>query len=737
MANIPNIPNIPEGSLPPSIPNGNPNVTNIPDGAPNIPNIPDGAPNIPNIPEGAPNVPNIPSGALNIPNIPDEVPNVPNITIDLPTTPITIPSKEKPDATKWILLTGDFQKDGAIISWLEKKDLENNCASIEECTLSSLDKKIKEMKPGSSETYIAILPPDKSEFIYLYKGYKRNDLYYYRSSEEYRSGCTYRKTDVSIEELKEAAINYFSNRQFPDLENSELIDERLDDSKISEIRKEWRDEFPIEFIDKVLQNVYLFYSPEETENRIFNFISKLQAKDDVDFGRIERMVNKEMKALLLEDIVLSPSQESIVTEIVQDMVQLIKEAHNEKELPDFSDIHDRWDDKLPIQFVDKVLKNVNMFCSLEETEFKIFRFLDTMLNKENIDLDDIDGKIKKRLDNLLAENIELTDSQKTALSEIGNNMKQILIGHFEKIKAEKEQKQKEADRKKAEAEAKAKTEAEARKAEAALRQKHMEAEEKAKKEKSRKRFRLGCLGIILVIFLFSLISSSIKSCQGKHDDQEYQTSTLQEQIIDTDDEIESSNLEIENVSADEGVEAMLEKKFDYVSGYDRYFEVKKNGKYGIADLKGNVKIAPQYDYISSADDELGVIEVRKNGKYGMVSLKTLTEIIKPKYDYISSVSEESKTIEVRANSKYGLLSTTNLSEIVEPTYDYIGSYNEETGLFEVRKNSRYGLFSPAKKKEVAPCIYNYISYDGGLYHVRKDSKTGYLNPDGSILKPLQ
>ena len=650
MANIPNIPNIPEGTIPPSIPNDNPNVPNIPGGAPNVPNIPNG------------------------------VPNVPDIPTEMSTSPINIPSKEKPDATKWILLTGDFQKDGAIISWFEKKDLENNCTSIEECTLSSLDKKIKEMKAGSSETYIAILPPDKSEFIYLYKGYKRNDLYYYRSSEEYRSGCTYRKTDVSIDELKEAAINYFTKSQLPDLEESELIDERLDDSKICEIRKEWKDKFPTEFIDKVLQNVYLFYSPEETESRIFGFIKKMQTKDDLDFGRVERMANKEMKALLLEDIVLSHSQESVVTEIVQDIVQILTNAHNKKE------------------------------------------------EQKRKESDSPRNRIREERDEAYFHRHDSPEDM-AKYQKLDKEYNDFINSIEEERKRQKEAKQAEEEAaKKAEA-AKAKAKTEARKAEAALRQKQKKAEEKAKKEKSRKRFRLGCLGIILVIILFSWISSSIKSCQRESEDQE--------QIINTDEEIESSDLDIESISADEGVEAMLENRFDYVCQYGNYFEIKKNEKYGIADLKGNVKIAPKYDYIGSADEDLGIVEVKQDDKYGMVSLKTLTEIVKPKYDYIGSVSEESKTIEVRTNGKYGLLSSDNLSEIVEPTYDYIGSYNEKTGLYEVRKNSKYGLFSPKLKKEVASCVFSYISYEGGLYQVRKDGKSGYLNSDGSVLKPLQ
>ena len=333
-----------------------------------------------------------------------------------------------------------------------------------------------------------------------------------------------------------------------------------------------------------------------------------------------------------------------------------------------------------------------------------------------------------------------------------NDMLQPLVKHFVKVKSEKKRKQQviktKADnnrkqqaitalkntdteakiKRNVEAEAR-KAEAEAKKAEAAQKRKQIEAEEDAIEEIKGKRRKWGCISIIAIIFIYSLLPSSIKSCQKEDESEDYV-----EEVADVTYIIDEGGIENLDISS---IEEMLEKKFDYVSQYDNYFEIRKKGKYGIADLKGNIIIKPQYDYISSPNEDLGVVEVRKNSKYGMVSLKTFSEIIETKYDYISSVSEESKTFEVRSNRKYGLFSADDLSEIVAPTYDYIGSYHEDTGLFEVRKDSKYGLFSPKKRKEVVPCEYDYLTYDGGLYRVRKDWKNGYLNSDGSLVKPLQ
>jgi len=697
------------------------------------------------------NTPNIPSNSSK--NVPPAVPQnkkqVPNIPGDVATNPI-IPdlSEVGTDDNKWLLVTGDFSKDNNLISWIEKKDIKSHSTSLETCTLLSLTRKIQELKRGDYNTYIALLPPDKPELIYLYGGARRYDLYYYTFD------FVYRLRDLEVDEWKEAAFNYFSKSLLPDFTDSDFIES----GKTKEIHERWEGKFSEEFLNKVLKNIYLFVSPEETEYKIFQFLDNMLDSDDdnidldIDDLVDEDEIKENLDALVKDGLELSDSQEAILEEIANDMLQILKQSQKKNVQQDFAEIHERWDGKLPKEFINKVLKNINLFVSPEEIEFKIFRYLEMMLNKDEIEFDGIERKIKKRLDALVKEGLELTDSQEAILDEIANDMLQILVKHFVKVKSENKRKQqviktkadnnrkqqtitaqKNADteaktKRNVEAEAK-KAETEARKAEATLKRKQIEAEEDALEEIKGKRRKWGCISIIAIIFIYSLLPSSIKSCQKEDESEDYV-----EEVADVTYIIDEGGIENLDISS---VEEMLEKKFDYVSKYDNYFEIRKKGKYGIADLKGNIKIKPQYDYIGSPNEDLGAVEVRKDSKYGMVSLKTLNEIIETKYDYIGFVSEKSKTFEVRDNSKYGLYSANDLSEIVAPTYDYIGIYNEDTGLFEVRKDSKYGLFSPKKRKEVAPCEYNFISYDNGLYRVSKNGKNGYLNSDGSLVKPLQ
>ena len=384
MANIPNIPNIPE----------------VPDG-----NIP------PAVPNGEPKIPDIPAASMSSDNS---------------------MKTEEDDGAKWLLLTGDFQKNGAIVSWLDKQDLEKFCTNLETCTLFSLEQRIRNLHPGDNNTYIAILPPDKSEFIYLYKN-RRCDLYYYTYD------YVYILKDVDEDDWREYAVNYFTNSQLPDFSDSEFI--ALD--KIIEIQQRWNDKLPQEFIDKVLRCVYLFCSPEETEFKIFRFLDKmLQKKDDGNLDRIERQIEKRLKALLKEDLTLSKAQQEILDDIASEMVNILSNTSHQEEKQTFPEIHERWDDKLPKEFIDKVLSNINLFCSPEETEFKIFRFLDKMLQKNDDDyLDGIERKIEKRLKALLKEDLTLSKAQQEILDDIANDMVSILKDSYH----EEENKQESSD----------------------------------------------------------------------------------------------------------------------------------------------------------------------------------------------------------------------------------------------------------------------------------------------------
>ena len=632
MANIPNIPNIPE----------------VPDG-----NIP------PAVPNGEPKIPDIPAASMSSDNS---------------------MKTEEDDGAKWLLLTGDFQKNGAIVSWLDKQDLEKFSTNLETCTLFSLEQRIRNLHPGDNNTYIAILPPDKSEFIYLYKN-RRCDLYYYTYD------YVYILKDVDEDDWREYAVNYFTNSQLPDFSDSEFI--ALD--KIIEIQQRWNDKLPQEFIDKVLRCVYLFYSPEETEFKIFRFLDKmLQKKDDGNLDRIERQIEKRLKALLKEDLTLSKAQQEILDDIASEMVNILSNTSHQEEKQTFPEIHERWDDKLPKEFIDKVLSNVNLFCSPEETEFKVFRYLDKMQNKDEIDLEGIDRIIKKRLNSLLAENIELSSSQQVALDDIANDMVNLVIGFSKKKNNPQPEQTRVIDK-----EEKSDT----------GRNDNIETVTPPRKERDvnkldttyniktnrYKRIGIGIICIFVIYILFSWVFSKDNS-ENDNPNEELISVADPSIRIDPSRDVEEQLSEYYSLVSDAGDGFFIIMQIDN--------DDDENIKYGLASVSGVVVCKPMFDYIYSIGNGFFVVE--KDGQKGCISTDGKL-VVKPEYDLVY--------------------------DMVDDTFD------KETGLIKVKKNDKQGLVNIHTSKEVAPCIYSDIgSLEGGLYKVSIDGKVGYLNKDGSVFK---
>lgn len=79
-----------------------------------------------------------------------------------------------------------------------------------------------------------------------------------------------------------------------------------------------------------------------------------------------------------------------------------------------------------------------------------------------------------------------------------------------------------------------------------------------------------------------------------------------------------------------GVVLTLGKSYDYKEGFSA---IKINDKYGFIDKKGNIVIAPIYNFASSFSE--GLAEVRINYKYGFIDTKG-NIVISPVYDSTSS-----------------------------------------------------------------------------------------------------
>ena len=164
--------------------------------------------------------------------------------------------------------------------------------------------------------------------------------------------------------------------------------------------------------------------------------------------------------------------------------------------------------------------------------------------------------------------------------------------------------------------------------------------------------------------------------------------------------------------------------------------IKKDGKFGFLDKKGNLRIANRYDAIHSFKD--GLAAVKLNNKWGYINTDERI-IIQPGYDYVGDfannkalvkrgkkfglISKEGKTvlplqydsIYISAGNRYLLLSRTlkgiahiDGRVIIEPKFDSITDLNN--GYLIVEQEGKFGLVTEEGISTI-PLIYNQLIYN--------------------------
>lgn len=169
--------------------------------------------------------------------------------------------------------------------------------------------------------------------------------------------------------------------------------------------------------------------------------------------------------------------------------------------------------------------------------------------------------------------------------------------------------------------------------------------------------------------------------------------------------------------------------------------VKKNGKYGFINKKGDEVIPCIYDRLWYYDsDELTIVE--KNQKKGIID-KYCKEIVPCIYESISRFNSLYSSIDdtwryfnarfslVKMDGKYGVLSDNK--EIVSCKYEEINRFIGDFAI--VSKENKYGAINK-KGKEVIHCMYDSISLtECGLHEVKKDGLYGVVNSSGTEIIP--
>lgn len=153
--------------------------------------------------------------------------------------------------------------------------------------------------------------------------------------------------------------------------------------------------------------------------------------------------------------------------------------------------------------------------------------------------------------------------------------------------------------------------------------------------------------------------------------------------------------------------------------------VKKNGKYGFIDTKGNVKI--DFAYTRAYDFSEGLAKVEQNGKVGFVN-KNGETVVPIEYEDAGFFKEG--CVWVVKNGKYGFVDKTG-KEIIPTQYDY--AYPFSDGIAPVKKDGLYGYIDKDENTVINFKFKWASSFSEGLARVGKNGKYGYINRDGEVV----
>jgi hypothetical protein len=175
--------------------------------------------------------------------------------------------------------------------------------------------------------------------------------------------------------------------------------------------------------------------------------------------------------------------------------------------------------------------------------------------------------------------------------------------------------------------------------------------------------------------------------------------------------------------------------FEEVSAFKwGYATIKKNGKWGVIDEKGNETVAPKHDKVQLLINNSQVFfVVYEKEKRGLLNASG-NNVLLPEYELITA--SNSKLFKVKKAGKYAIVNTKG-EEALKTKYDHISNLEEEPELPSwpaiVRKKNKVGLLDQYLNEIVEPS-YERIEYLGdNLYASTLKGKKGMLAANGKIL----
>lgn len=197
-------------------------------------------------------------------------------------------------------------------------------------------------------------------------------------------------------------------------------------------------------------------------------------------------------------------------------------------------------------------------------------------------------------------------------------------------------------------------------------------------------------------------------------------------------------------------------------GAQQFFPIKKDKKWGLMNVQGDIAIEPIYDAIGEFK-QYGYAVMQRAGRVGLLGVNG-GEIISPKYDDIKVLDSllvavmdeaqwmvinlqeevilpkgyqrvhvwESQYLAFMENKKWGIRKV-NGQLITAPEYDEI---NYKNGYFETKKEEALGLLNPLGKELLSPQADEIKIYNDSLFFFKIGHRWGAVNHQGKqVLEP--
>lgn len=180
----------------------------------------------------------------------------------------------------------------------------------------------------------------------------------------------------------------------------------------------------------------------------------------------------------------------------------------------------------------------------------------------------------------------------------------------------------------------------------------------------------------------------------------------------------------------------LYSDMNFDSCKDGIIIVKRDGKYGCINLKGEEVIPCIYSQIDSFSDGYALVEKtdadNNQLQYFFIDNKGTRYLPFPS-DYLSPSVHDGLIIAID-NGKYGYFDV-NGRIVIPCIYDYAEEFKD--GIAKVELNGKWGLIN-TKGKFIIPCKYERIMWDfhEGLCILRFNSKCGFVDKKGNNITPF-